>query len=195
MQEKQVTIEGQALAVGSPFMVLATQNPIDQEGTYPLPEAELDRFLLKINIDYPKQEDEVRLSKLVTTGVVDDVLGVGEVQPIIEPHRIRDIQQAVSMIPIDDQVIEYAVRIVGATRRWPGIDHGAGPRGSIAVIRAARAYAFLRGGDFVIPEDIKAVSVAALRHRIIHSAEIEIEGVSPDHSILQILDKVEAPRQ
>jgi len=195
MQERQVTIEGRALNVGNPFMVLATQNPIEQEGTYPLPEAELDRFMLKLKMDYPIKEEEVSIAKIVTTGVVDDVLNVDAINSTMAPETIIEIQKAVSVIPIDEQVIDYAVRIVRATREWPGIEHGAGPRGSIALIRAARAAAFLRGGEFVIPDDIKSVSLPALRHRIIHSAEIEIEGVSTDETILQILNKIESPRQ
>lgn len=195
MQERQVTIEGHALTVGKPFMVLATQNPIEQEGTYPLPEAELDRFLLKLKIDYPLKDEEVKMARVVTTGVVDDILNVDSITSTLNRETIIAIQKAVSVIPIDEQVIDYAVRIVRATREWPGIDHGAGPRGSIALIRSARAAAFLRGGEFVTPDDIKSVCLPALRHRIIHSAEIEIEGVSPDHTILQILNKIESPRQ
>jgi len=195
MQERQVTIEGYPQKVGTPFMVLATQNPIEQEGTYPLPEAELDRFLLKLKISYPEKDDEVRLTKSITTGLVDDVLNVSEVREVATTDQIREIQKIVSCIPVDDQVIDYAVRIVRATREWPGIDHGAGPRGCIAIIRTARAHAFLRRGTFVLPDDIKSVCLPALRHRIIHSAEIEIEGLSTDHTILQILDKIEAPRK
>ncbi len=195
MQERQVTIEGKALPVGSPFMVLATQNPIEQEGTYPLPEAELDRFLLKLKIDYPQKDDEVLLTKSVTTGVVDDILNVNDVETIATREQVQEIQKIVSNISVDDQVFDYAVRIVRATREWPGIDHGAGPRGSIALVRAARAYAFLQGREFILPDDIKFVCLPALRHRIIHSAEIEIEGISTDHTILQILNKIEAPRQ
>ncbi|MBU3917159.1 MoxR family ATPase [bacterium] len=195
MQEKQVTIEGQAYAVGTPFMVLATQNPIEQEGTYPLPEAELDRFLLKLRIDYPSLSDEIQLSKQVTTGITNDVLSVSDINTIISPEEIQKIQEIVSNIPVDDQVIDYAVRIVRATREWPGIDHGAGPRGSIALIRAARAHAFLEGREFVLPDDVKAVGLPALRHRIIHSAEIEIEGISSDETISQIFNKTNAPRK
>src|SRR5690606_17841581 len=144
MQERQVTLEGRALVVPQPFMVMATQNPIEQEGTYPLPEAELDRFML--------------------------------------------------MLPVDYQVLDYAVRLARETRNWPGLTLGAGPRASIALVRCGRARALLRGGEFVIPDDIKGCALAVLRHRVRLSPELDIEGLSVDQLLQRLLDQVPAPR-
>lgn len=194
MQEKQVTIEGTRLAVELPFMVLATQNPIEQEGTYPLPEAELDRFLLKIFIDYPNHEDEVKLTREVSEGGVDDNLNVNMENTKYQPGDIRQLQQLVSNISVDEQVLDYAVRIVRATRNSPAIIKGAGPRACIGLIRTARANAFLRGEEFVLPDDVKSMAIPVMRHRIILSADMEINGQSADSVLTSILDSVDAPR-
>lgn len=194
MQEQQVTIEGRPFATGSPFMVLATQNPIEQEGTYPLPEAELDRFMMKIRIDYPDLEQEKTLVALVTDGKVNDTLNVSDLNSFLSSESILEMQKLVSLIPMDEKVLDYTIRLVRATREWAGIFRGVGPRGSIALVRAARAHALLRGGEFVIPDDVKSVALSGLRHRITLSAELEIEGYSPDQVLMNILDKIEAPR-
>lgn len=194
MQEQQVTIEGRPFSTGSPFMVLATQNPIEQEGTYPLPEAELDRFMMKIQIDYPEMEEEKQLVQLVTYGHVGDLLEVSDLQQSLTRESILHMQKLVSLIPVDKQVLDYTIRIVRATREWSGIFRGVGPRGGIAVLRAARAQAFLAGREFVTPDDVKAVAPAALRHRITLSAELEIEGVTTDQILSDILEQTEAPR-
>jgi MoxR-like ATPase len=194
MQEQQVTIEGQSFKTPMPFMVLATQNPVEQEGTYPLPEAQLDRFLLKLRIDYPQVEDEVTLLKQVTGSCVGDCLNVNSVQTVIQPAAVQTLQKIASTLQVDDRIHDYAVRIVRATRSWPGISLGAGPRGSIALIRAARGAALLDGRDFVLPDDIKRVAPAALRHRISLAAELEIEGHDPDGVLTGLLEKVETPR-
>jgi MoxR-like ATPase len=175
-------------------MVLATQNPVEQEGTYPLPEAQLDRFLLKLRIDYPQVEDEVTLLKQVTGSCVGDCLNVNSVQTVIQPAAVQTLQKIASTLQVDDRIHDYAVRIVRATRSWPGISLGAGPRGSIALIRAARGAALLDGRDFVLPDDIKRVAPAALRHRISLAAELEIEGHDPDGVLTGLLEKVETPR-
>jgi MoxR-like ATPase len=194
MQEMQVTIEGQALTLAPPFMTLATQNPIEQEGTYPLPEAQLDRFLLKILIDYPGEAEENALVAQVTTGLASETLNVEAVGTVVKPNNIVAVQRIVAGLRVDGRVNDYAVRIVRKTRSWPGIAMGAGPRGGIAVIRAARAKALLSGRDFVTPDDIKAVAIPALRHRVALSPELEIEGHKTDVILAALLEKVEAPR-
>lgn len=195
MQEAQVTIEGQAMPLPPPFMTLATQNPIEQEGTYPLPEAQLDRFLLKIVISYPTEQDEKTMIAAVTSGQIGDTLNVSAVNAIIKPATISTVQQIVSSLLVDGRVSEYAVRIARKTREWPGIAMGAGPRGGLALIRAARAKALLAGRDFVTPDDIKDVALPALRHRISLAPELEIEGHKPDDILGSLLEKVEAPRK
>lgn len=194
MQECQVTIEGQSMALAPPFMTLATQNPIEQEGTYPLPEAQLDRFLLKILIGYPAESEEKSLVASVTAGQTGDALNVDQVATIIKPQTILGIQRIVAGLRLDQKVIDYAVDIVRLSREWSGIAIGAGPRGGIALIRAARAQALLSGRDFVTPDDVKAVSIAALRHRITLRPELEIEGQKPDDVLKAMLEKVKAPR-
>jgi len=195
MQENQVTIEGEAFELPRPFMVLATQNPIEQEGTYPLPEAQLDRFLLKVVIDYPKAQEESDMVRLVTGRQVGDILNVSEVQTVVSPRTIEAAQQVIARITVDERVVDYAVRIVRATREWPMLALGAGPRGGIALIRAARAAAVLAERDFVTPDDVKSVALPALRHRIGLSPEMEMEGHAIDHVLLALLEKVEAPRR
>lgn len=195
MQEGQVTLEGKALEVPRPFMTLATQNPLEQEGTYPLPEAQLDRFLLKILIDYPSESEEQNLVAHVTAGQVGDSLDVSSISPLVEPDLITQLQQLTAQLGVDREVIDYAVRIIRATRDWQGISVGAGPRGGISLIRAARAAALVAGRDFVAPDDIKTVALPALRHRILLTPELELEGQDPDQVLVALLDKVDAPRQ
>jgi MoxR-like ATPase len=195
MQEGQVTIEGEAHILKPPFMVLATQNPIEQEGTYPLPEAQLDRFLLKIRIDYPQHEEELALVRSVTTDRVGDSLDVSHLQTVMQPQAILRLQQAAAALAIDDQVLAYAVRIAAGSRSHPGIAVGAGPRGSIALIRAARGHALLQGRDYVTPDDVKGIAKAALRHRLVLTAELEMEGRHVDDVVDELLVQVAAPRQ
>jgi MoxR-like ATPase len=194
MQERQVTLEGTPMTVPEPFMVLATQNPIEQEGTYPLPEAQLDRFLLKVRIDYPSAEDEARLTRQVTQGKVGADLDVDSVAAVVKPETVAQLQRAAAMIDVDERVFDYAVAIVRATRIQPGIALGAGPRGSIALVRSARGHALAAGRAYVTPDDIKAIAVAALRHRIGTSADAEIEGLTADTLLTALLDKIPAPR-
>jgi len=194
MQEQHVTIEGQAFRVPTPFMTLATQNPVEQEGTYPLPEAQLDRFLFKIRIDYPTQEQELTLVKQVTTTTVGECLDVSSVQPVVDAEAILRLQQLAAQIHVDERIYDYAVNITHHTRSWPGISLGAGPRGSIALIRAARAAALIGQRDFVTPDDVKSVTLATLRHRISLAAELEIEGQDVDRVLSGILEKITAPR-
>ncbi|MBB5878542.1 MULTISPECIES: AAA family ATPase [unclassified Xanthomonas] len=195
MQEGQVTIEGKPFPLAPPFLALATQNPVEQEGTYPLPEAQLDRFLLKILIDYPQLEDEARMVTAVTSGRSAGDFDLSQVPRVLGAEDVVAMQAGTAAIAVDPQVIDYAVRIVAATRRWPGIALGAGPRGSIALVRAARAQAVLSGRDFVTPDDIRDVAKPALRHRIALAPELQIEGQSADDALSALLAKVEAPRK
>ncbi len=195
MQENQVTIEGQSSPVSPPFMTVATQNPVEHEGTYPLPEAQLDRFLLKVLIDYPGHEDELRIVATVTGGRVGDSLDVAAVQTVMKPEHVVAAQKLVAQTRIDASVVDYAVRIVRETREASGIRMGAGPRGSIALVRASRASAVLEGRDFVTPDDVRRVAVPALRHRIALAPELEIEAYRPDDILNELLNSVSAPRQ
>jgi MoxR-like ATPase len=194
MQEGQVTIEGTSEQLAPPFMVLATQNPIEHEGTYALPEAQLDRFLLKIRIGYPTLEDERRLARQVTAQSVGDMLNVDAVGTLVKPETILELQRIAAALTVDDAVLDYAVRIVRATRTWSGVTAGAGPRGSIALIRAGRAAALIEGRDHVTPDDVKRMALPCLRHRVTPAPELEIEGHNSDAILAALLDKVEAPR-
>ena len=194
MQERQVTLEGRALAVPLPFMVLATQNPIEQEGTYPLPEAELDRFMLKLRMDYPAQDEELNMVRQVTRSSRADMLDVTPLRTLLQAKDVQALQKIASDLPLDEQVLDYAVRLARATRSWPGLAIGAGPRASIALARCGRARALLRGGDFVLPDDIKGCALAVLRHRVRLAPELDIEGLSVDQVLQQLLDQVPAPR-
>ena len=194
MQERQVTLEGRALPVQLPFMVLATMNPIEQEGTYPLPEAELDRFMLKLRMDYPQQDEELNMVRQVTRSAKADMLEVSPLRTLLQAKDVLALQKIASDLPLDDQVLDYAVRLARATRSWPGLAMGAGPRASIALVRGARARALLRGGDFVLPDDIKSCALAVLRHRVRLVPELDIEGLSVDQVLQQLLDQVPAPR-
>ena len=194
MQEAQVTIEGEAHALEPPFMVLATQNPIEQEGTYPLPEAQLDRFLLKIRIDYPSHAEENALVRQVTLNRVADKLDVAAVRTLVKPATVVALQAVAAALRIEDQVLDYAVRVVRATRTWNGVAAGAGPRGGIALVRAARAGALLAGRDYVTPDDVKRVALPALRHRVTPSPELQIEGHDSDAILTALLAKIDAPR-
>ena len=195
MQERQVTIEGEAHAVPLPFMTLATQNPLEQEGTYPLPEAQLDRFLLKIYIDYPDEQEENLMVAAVTNNQTGDQLDLSRVTAVASPETILQMQSLAAEVQADQSVIDYAVRITRATRDWQGLSIGAGPRGSISLIRAARAQAMLNDRDHITPDDIKEVALPVLRHRVGLAPEMELEGYSTDQMIQSVLEKIEAPRQ
>ncbi len=194
MQERQVTLDGQSHATPSPFMVLATQNPIEQEGTYPLPEAELDRFLMKVRVGYPDEASEADLVDAVTRNRTGSGFHGDELTSVVSSEEIANMQSAVAHVVVDERVLAYAVAIVRATREFPGIAHGAGPRASIALVRAAKGHAVLAGNDFVTPDDIKDVALPVLRHRVHLAADLEIEGVPIDEEIEQVVASVEAPR-
>lgn len=189
MQEYQVTLDGKTMKIDQPFMVLATQNPIEQEGTYALPEAELDRFIIKVLIDYPQAADEVRLASF------NAQKNIGESQD--EKKVLIDIpaaQKVCSAVDVDQSVAEYAVNLVRETRETTQLRHGAGPRASIALIKCAKALAVVQGNHFITPDDIKAMALPVLRHRVILSPEVEIDGLGADDVLRSLIEKVDAPR-
>lgn len=195
MQERRVTIEGESLEVGRPFMVLATQNPIEQDGTYPLPEAELDRFMMKVLIDYPDVDDEIALVSQVTARQSSDGLPDEGLQPVVTRQRLMDLIALARTVSIDDEVMRYLVDVGRSTRSAVSIDHGAGPRAGLALARAARVCALLDGRDFVVPDDVKSCALPILRHRVALSAELEIEGARIDDVLSRLLADVTAPRR
>ena len=195
MQEGQVTIEGRRMPLPAPFMVVATQNPIEQEGTYALPEAQLDRFLAKVLIGYPSLEDERRMVAEVVGGKVAADLDVSRVGRVVDQAGLLAMQRGVAAIRMDAAVADYAVRIVRATREWPGVIGGAGPRGGLALARLARARAALDGRDFVVPDDVRSVVLPALRHRLLLAPEALLERQRPDDVLGALLHKVAAPHQ
>jgi MoxR-like ATPase len=196
MQEKQVTIGDQTFPLPTPFLVLATENPIEQEGTYPLPEAQVDRFMLKVRVGYPSREEELQ--------IMDRVAGqeLPRLTPVVTPEQLLRAQRVVSDIYIDPKVKDYIVSIVLATRDAPSaglsemagyIEYGASPRATIYLNLAARAHAFLRHRGFVTPEDVKAVAYDVLRHRVSLTYEAEAENLTPEKVIQRILEKIEVP--
>lgn len=194
MQEHQVTLEAETMLLPRPFMVLATQNPLDTEGTYPLPEAQLDRFLLKVDMKYPTQSEEVDIVARTTTDQTGDQLPLAEVTPVLSERSVLALQNLVARQRVDPAVIDYAVRIARSTRDWPGIAMGAGSRGPIALVRAAKAAALMAARSFVLPDDVKSVAHAALRHRIALSADAQLDGRKADDLLSMILEATAAPR-
>jgi len=195
MQERQVTMEGNAHKVPLPFMVLATQNPLEQEGTYPLPEAELDRFLMKVVMDFPSLENEIILTQLITEGQVDDNSAIQGIKPIVSAKDLLNFQQMVADIVVDEQLFDYAVRIVRATREHPSIYRGTGSRASIGLVRAAKALAFFEKRNYLLPDDIKEMAIPVIRHRIALTPDVEIEGLDDKYVLSHMLDEIEAPRK
>ncbi len=194
MQEYQVTLEGQTLALPKPFMVLATQNPVETEGTYPLPEAQLDRFLFKIEIDYPSSAEEVAVVVRATTDQAGNELPLADVTPCLDADALSGIQQLAARQRVDEQVVDYAVRLVRATRDWAGFALGSGSRGALALVRGARAVALMDGRDFVTPDDIKRIALPALRHRVALSPDALLEGRKANDLIAEVVEGIAAPR-
>ena len=192
MEEKQITIDGTRYEMDEPFLVIATQNPIEHEGTYRLPEAQLDRFLFKINVGYPNLEQEIAIIKNQHDNrLVDKTEAVNKV---ITAQQLNNYQKLVKEIIVESQLIEYIAKIIINTRENQFLYLGASPRASLALLTASKAFAALRGRDFVTPEDIKEASYAVLRHRVIVSPEREMEGLTADEIIRQILEGIEIPR-
>ena len=194
MQEYQVTLEGQSIALPKPFMVLATQNPVETEGTYPLPEAQLDRFLFKVEIGYPSVAEEVGVVVRSTANQAGNELPLSEVKSVLNERAVLSLQQIVAHQKIDEQVIDYAVRLTRATREWAGFAMGSGSRGALALVRGARAYSILQGRNYVTPDDIKKIALPALRHRVALAPEAMLEGRRPNDLLATVIESVAAPR-
>jgi len=194
MQEYQVTLEGETHRLERPFFVLATQNPVETEGTYPLPEAQLDRFLLKLEIGYPSHRDEAAIVVRTTHGQRGEQLPLDAVAECVDARELLALQDLASGVRVDERVIDYAVRIGRATRGGLGLAAGSGPRGAIAMVRAARAAALVAGRDFVTPDDVKRCALPALRHRVLLAPDAQLEGRRVDDLLSELLATVEAPR-
>ena len=192
MEERCVTVDGTTYKLEQPFIVIATQNPIEQEGTYRLPEAQSDRFLFKIKVDYPKPEDEITI--LNNSHKRADKKETDEVSALISKSEIADFRKKIKALYIDENLIKYIVQIINKTRNNSDLFLGASPRASLNIMNAAKANAALNGRDFVIPDDIKYVAYPVLRHRIILSPEKEMEGITEEKIIKKIINSVEVPR-
>lgn len=192
MEERQVTIDGNLYPMQPPFMVLATQNPIEQEGTYALPEAQLDRFLFKIKVDYPKLEEEIEI--LTGHHLRKGNLPEAEISPVLDPDEIAKLRSQIHEIVIEDKLMNYIAELVMKTRNHSHLYLGASPRASIAIMNASKAYAAINGRDFVIPEDIKNVLKPVLSHRLILSPDREMEGMKAEDVVDMITQSVEIPR-
>jgi MoxR-like ATPase len=190
MQERQVTIEGTTHLLAPPFLVLATQNPIEYEGTYPLPEAQLDRFMLRIGVGYPEREDEWEVLERRLERGADEV----QLEPVVGRDELLEMQRAIEQVHVDRSVGLYMVDLVAATRDAPGVQVGASPRGSLALLKLSRCRAAIAGRDFVIPEDVKAVAVPALAHRLSLRPELWVQRLRPEDLVLELLDRVPTPK-
>lgn len=195
MQEQQVTIEGQSYPMPQPFICIATQNPIEQEGTYPLPEAQLDRFLMNLYMDYPSENEEKAMLVQVMTGQIGDKLDLSQVQPVLSPQRLAQLQLLTAHVRLDNRIIQYALDIVRLSRNFSGIEFGAGSRAGMALLRAGRAKAIMTGRDYVIPDDIYYIAPDVLRHRISMTADYQIDGYQLAQVIDNLLNSVSVPRQ
>lgn len=194
MQERKVTIDGEPYALNDRFTVIATQNPIEQQGTYPLPEAQLDRFLFKHVLGYPSRDEELQIVNGHGTRSGMKSTSAFGVEAIVTPEQLADAVASVQQVRLQDDVIAYIVDIVRTTRETPALSHGASPRAAAAIAAASRARAALDGRDYVVPDDIKALSLPALRHRVILSPAAEIEGRTTDDTLLEIIEQTPAPR-
>ncbi|QNM86391.1 MoxR family ATPase [Polaribacter pectinis] len=192
MEEKQVTIDGNTYKMEEPFVVLATQNPIEQEGTYRLPEAQLDRFLFKINIDYPNAEEELEI--IMREQALEDTTKIGKIEQVIKGSKIIEFRSLIKKISIEQNLLKYIANIVVNTRSNSFLYLGASPRASIAILSASKAFAAIEGRDFVTPEDIKRATIPVLQHRVIVTPEREMEGLTSKQIIEQIIEAVEIPR-
>ncbi|MDD1747754.1 MAG: MoxR family ATPase [Methanomassiliicoccales archaeon] len=190
MQERQVSLEGETMALPRPFVVLATQNPIEYEGTYPLPEAQIDRFLIRTSVGYPTPEEEREILRRRRARGKEDV----DVRKVCSPERVTEMQQYVEGMHVEGVIEEYIVSIIAATRRHTQVEVGASPRGSLALMRLSSARAALKGRDFVLPDDVKEVAVPALAHRLILAADPWIRGVKPQTVMASILRDVPVPK-
>ena len=192
MEERQVTVDGETMKMEEPYLVLATQNPIEQEGTYRLPEAQLDRFLYKIRVDYPSESQELEILKSHHTGTISR--GIDEVKKVLTKKALNEFRALVKQIHVEEPLLKYIAAFVQDTRHDESLYLGGSPRASIAILNGSKSLAAINGRDFVTPEDIQQIAYPALRHRVILSPEREMEGVSADEIIQQTLKRIEVPR-
>jgi len=188
MQERQVTVDGNTMPLPRPFLVLATQNPIELEGTFPLPEAQIDRFLLKVKLGYPSEQEE---NEILLRYEREDPLDT--LQPVTDPETLREMQAAVREVRVEASVREYAVKIARATREHPAVSLGVSPRGTLALYRTAQARAAIRGRGFVIPDDVKALAPYVLTHRIIINPQTRLRGRTTEEVVMEVVDQVPVP--
>jgi MoxR-like ATPase len=193
MQERRVTVEGETHRVGRPFLVMATQNPIESEGTYNLPEAQLDRFMLKLVINYPTAEEEASVLEMHSTQVDLDS-HLAQLQTVTNPEQIVELTQRTGQVTVDPRLLGYINSLVRATREWPQFHLGASPRAGIALMQGARTLASFRGRDYAVPDDVVDLALPVLRHRVILSAEAEVEGHMVDDLLSEVIRSVEVPR-
>jgi MoxR-like ATPase len=194
MEERRVTVDGVTRPLPDPFTVFATQNPVEYEGTYPLPEAQLDRFLLKIDVGYPDEEAERAVLDLYADGFDARSLAESDLEPVFGGSELEDLRAGVAAVHVEARVRDYITRIVRVTRAEPVFSLGASPRAGVALFLGSRAEAFLNGRDFVTPDDVKSLSFPVLRHRVLLTPEAEVEGLSPDERLRKLLESLEAPR-
>jgi MoxR-like ATPase len=193
MEEHQVTIDGKGYPLSQFFTVLATQNPIELEGTYPLPEAQLDRFLLKLRVPYPAQKDEVQLLANVQDGFESREVDKMDLNPI-DPGLLLEAQQETKAVKVQEALFSYIVQIVRRTRDWPSLSLGASPRAAVSLMAVAKGFAAMDGRDYVIPDDVKGASQPVLRHRVVLRPEADLEGITPDQALDEVLRAVEVPK-
>ena len=195
MQEREVTIDNETHILSPAFTVFATQNPIEYEGTYPLPEAQKDRFLFKLRIDYPSRDEELSLAgSIIRNHAPESVLESGQVQQVLTVERIGQMQQALTEVTVRDELVSYVVDLVRATREHEAVLVGAGPRATMALVTASRARAALEMRDFVTPDDVRALAEPILGHRLVIRPEFEIEGITVQELVNRVLEKVPVPR-
>jgi MoxR-like ATPase len=192
MQEYQVTVDGDAHRLPDPFLVIATQNPIEYEGTYPLPEAQLDRFVLKVDVPYPSEEEERALLRLARRGVAPR--GLDDISVVCSRSEWEGLRDAVDGVRVSDEVVGYVAAIVRRTRSLPSVELGASPRAAVHLLSAAKARSLMSGRDFVTPDDVAALAPAALRHRLVLSPEAELERYRAEDAVKAALDSTEVPR-
>jgi MoxR-like ATPase len=193
MQENRVTIDGVTYPIEPPFLVMATQNPIESEGTYNLPEAQLDRFLFKLVVEYPSSAEEIDILKLHTRGLGSDRGVADQLDVVTSPAEVREMQRRAAGVLVDDHVLSYIASLVRKTRQWPTFSLGASPRAGVAILRGARAVAALEGRDYILPDDVQDVLLPALRHRVMLTPEAEVEGQSADILLTELIRSVEVP--
>lgn len=194
MQERQVTVDGMVHPLTPPFITIATQNPLEQEGTYPLPEAQLDRFMFKLLVTYPAPDQEARILENYARGHDHRRLDRYELQPVLSAEEVVNIQQTLPRVVVEPAIIEYITQIVVKTRSWPSVEVGASPRASVSLLLGSRALAACRGRNYVVPDDVKQLAPWVLRHRLRLNPEAEIEGTTVEAVIQAVLDAVAAPQ-